>query len=695
MTVSLILPYWDRQAAADKAIRLLAKTYADLTDFEVIVVDDGNAVPFVAPYTPLNLRVVRLPVKAEPCSAVVAWNAGVKVAAGDIIILSCVEILHTSPVIPVMVENLRAVGPLGNIHAAVWCPEQHQWHSHTSVRVPTCPPGTALHFCSAMYRSLYDLAGGMDEDYRNGAGYDDNDFVHRLCAVGAQFVLRDDLVVTHPKTGASIRWGPEALARNHALYLSKWPPGKPVTILCLKAGDAYGPEYVNILFDMVRRNLVAGYPGRFVCLTDDPTGLEEGIETIPLPADLETWWGKLYMFKRGLFKDGERVIFMDLDTLIVGNLAPLVAYDGPFATLRDFYHPERLGPAVIAWKAGEDASQIWSEWVAEGCPRHPMGDLWWLNTLDNGRFAQWAGKLQDLFSGLFCSFKVDCHPYPPKGTAIVCFHGQPKPDNCGVDWVAETWKVGGGGFAELEAVANTNYETTKANILYSCSLDLPHLEILPAHDRQCVIVAGGPSIHRTLPEVRQRITDGQDVFAVNGSAAWLNQRGIVPDALFVIDARPENADFLNSESKRQFLASQVDRTCFAQATDATVFHMNTEGIADILPEGREYHLISSGTTVGLAAMAVAYTQGYRAIHLHGFDSSYEDDHHAYPQKQNDADQVLDVAVEGRKFKAAPWMVKQAQQFQELALQLSQVGVIITVAGDGLLPHIAHCMSKGD
>jgi hypothetical protein len=38
------------------------------------------------------------------------------------------------------------------------------------------------------------------------------------------------------------------------------------------------------------------------------------------------------------------------------------------------------------------------------------------------------------------------------------------------------------------------------------------------------------------------------------------------------------------------------------------------------------------------------------------------------------------------------MVVQAQQFQELANQLAGDGVVLTVAGDGLLPYIAHCMS---
>jgi diacylglycerol kinase family enzyme len=39
------------------------------------------------------------------------------------------------------------------------------------------------------------------------------------------------------------------------------------------------------------------------------------------------------------------------------------------------------------------------------------------------------------------------------------------------------------------------------------------------------------------------------------------------------------------------------------------------------------------------------------------------------------------------------MVKQAQQFQELARQLADDDTVITVAGDGLLPYIARCMAS--
>jgi uncharacterized Rossmann fold enzyme len=370
-----------------------------------------------------------------------------------------------------------------------------------------------------------------------------------------------------------------------------------------------------------------------------------------------------------------------------------VAYDGQFATLRDFYFPQQVGPAIISWRAGAFASSIWEEWDAQGRPRQDGGDLWWINNLDQGHFAKRIDKLQDKLPGYFCSFKADCKPYPPKGVRVVCFHGQPKPANCATDWVGNVWKVGGAGMAELDAVCNTEDAKVTANIKDACTRPLPWLDLIPEHQGQAVIVGGGPSLHRTLPEIIWRKSIGQTIIAVNGSARFLNGHGIRPDIHVVIDARPENADFLKSPSDQQFIASQCAPTIFDAASNPTLFHMNIEGIENIIPSDRVAHLISSGTTVGLAAMAIAYTQGYRAIHLHGFDSSLNEQHHAYHQPQNDQDAVVDVMVEGKQFKAAPWMVKQAQQFQELALQLADAGVVITVAGDGLLPFIAHRMAQ--
>lgn len=693
--ISLILPYWNRQAAADKALDLLAKHYAGL-NLEVVIVDDGNAVPFkLARDYKLNIKIVRLPIKKEPTSPLHAWNVGVKESKGDVIALSCIEILHETPVLNQMAEQLREMGEDGYVLASAWCPETEIWHCHSTIEVPDCPPGSGIGFLGMLSRELFKRAGGFDEDYMGGAGYEDRDFIWRLHTAGAKFCIRDDLRTTHPKRGATIAWKPEGFMKNEALFRKKWgvESRQSVTVLCLKAGTAYGPEYVNILFDMVRRNLRAGYPGRFVCLTDDPTGLDEGIETLPLPGDLETWWGKLYMFKRGLFPDGNRVVFMDLDTLIIGDIEPLLNYQGEFATLKDFYFPNQVGPAIITWKAGGVATSIWEEWDAQGRPRMAGGDLVWINNLDQGHFARRIDKLQDLLPGYFCSFKADCHPYPPKGVKVVCFHGQPKPDNCATPWVSQVWKIGGSGMAELDAVCNVEASRVEANIRENCKRTIPWLDLSKIHEGQAVIVGGGPSLQRTLPEIQWRKSIGQTIIAVNGSAKFLNAHGIKPDMHVVIDARPENSAFLRAPSDQQFIASQCAKETFDAASNPTMFHMNIPGIDDIIPNNRMAHLISSGTTVGLAAMAIAYTQGYRAIHLHGFDSSIDERHHAYVQPQNDDDAVVEAMVEGRTFKSTPWMIKQVQQFQELALQLAEVGVIITVAGDGLLPFVAKKMGE--
>lgn len=686
--ISLILPYWMRQEAADRALMLLDKHYADM-ELEVVIVDDGSPISYRKPETRLNVKVVRLPTKDEPKSPCLCWNEGVKAASGDVIALSCIEVLHEAPVLAEMLEELEKT-PKGYILAAAWCPEQQAWHTHSTVEVPECPKGTGLAFLGLMRRELYEKAGGWDEEYRDGAGYEDRDFIHRMTAAGAVFVKRDDLVVVHPKKGASIAWGDAKFARNKALFERKWLNKRRVTFTCLNAGNycGRGAEYVNTLYDMVCRNMPENVIFRFVCLTDDESGLHEDIETIPLPADLERWYGKLYLFKDGLFPDGERVIFMDLDTVIIGGLDDLVSYDGPFATLNDFYFPQQVGPAIMAWRAGGVASTIWREWDVCGRPRNEMGDLWWINQLDQGHFAHHCDKLQSLYPGQFVSFKQSCRVAPPKGARVVCFHGQPRPHEAEPEWVSMAWRVGAVA-SDLQVVCNTAHEKVAQNIRSACQRDLPWLPLEQAHDGEIAIVAGGPSLPDYLDELQ-----GRKIVAVNGSHDYLLSKGIVPDVHLIIDARPENASFITTSAKEYWLASQCDPSVFDKAKNVTVIHMNTADVLDSIPPSmKPINLISSGSTVGLAGMAIAYCLGYRSIWIYGMDSSYETSRHAYPQFLNDQDRVIDADVGGRAFKCAPWMAAQAQQFQTLSAELIDGGCEIHVRCGGLLGHLAWLMMR--
>lgn len=464
-------------------------------------------------------------------------------------------------------------------------------------------------------------------------------------------------------------------------------------ICCIRAGEAFSPAYVSNLFDMVRRNLADGFEGEFVCFTDLADALDEGIKVRPLPADLPGWWSKLALFREGLFPAGDRVLFFDLDTLITGRLDELAAYDGPLALLRDFYRPLGLQSAVMAWRAGDYAS-IWKTFENAGCPMdNPGGDQAWIERVCWHQVQ--VARLQDAFPEMFVSFKQINGP--PDKASVVVFHGKPRPHEVVHGWVPQVWKVGGMSRAELDVVCNTAREKIAANVRSAAARDLVWFDTEAEHDEHVCIVGGGPSLAGCLPELAWRKSQGQHVVALNGSAKFLMEHGIVPDAIVIADARAENAEFLKAIDCRTvaYLASQCHPAAFDAARacriETILWHVNTDGMSEILKDekARPVHLIGGGSTVGLNAMVLFFAAGYRKIHLYGMDSSFQNGaHHAYGQSLNDADRPLDALYGERHFKTTPWMAQQVNEFVDLVPGLVADGCIITVHGEGLLPAVA-------
>lgn len=118
----------------------------------------------------------------------------------------------------------------------------------------------------------------------------------------------------------------------------------PVTILCMKWGTLFGPEYVNRLYAGVKRHM--SIPFRFVCLADNAAGLVSGVETRQLPevkSNEDLRWRKLGVFKKDLYGLAGPALFLDLDTVVVGDLAPMFALPGTFYICRErALFPKRL-----------------------------------------------------------------------------------------------------------------------------------------------------------------------------------------------------------------------------------------------------------------------------------------------------------------------------------------------------------------
>jgi hypothetical protein len=112
-----------------------------------------------------------------------------------------------------------------------------------------------------------------------------------------------------------------------------------VNVICMKWGKLYGPEYVNHLRAGVARHLKRLY--RFVCFTDDGSGLSPEVEVLPLPelglppGHADTRWQKLAVFGRPLADLRGATLFLDLDLVIVDGLDALFDLPGRFFIIRD------------------------------------------------------------------------------------------------------------------------------------------------------------------------------------------------------------------------------------------------------------------------------------------------------------------------------------------------------------------------
>lgn len=172
--------------------------------------------------------VVRLPIKNNPLNPCVPINRGVAASSGDIVAISGPEMMHRTPILEQMRDELGD-DESKYVMAACWYPARRAWHCHSTLKRSDdgdvgsiLPPGADYHFMSMMHRSLWGAAGGFDEDYRHGFGYDDPDFVMRLNRAGAKFLIRDDLVVEHIRDGAHAAVTPAMYARNRGIFMNKW-----------------------------------------------------------------------------------------------------------------------------------------------------------------------------------------------------------------------------------------------------------------------------------------------------------------------------------------------------------------------------------------------------------------------------------------------------------------------------------------
>jgi len=234
------------------------------------------------------------------------------------------------------------------------------------------------------------------------------------------------------------------------------------TVLCMKWGTAYGPEYVNILHTMVRRQLTR--PCRFVCLTDDTAGIDPVIECRPLPeidlagAPSYSGWRKLSSFSPALNDLDGPILFLDLDLVITGNIDAFFDHPGDFCIIENWTQLNRgIGNSSVYRYAARKYNYIFEDWQKRGeeiLTQHQNEQI----------YLSHMAKPLTYWPESWCrSFKRHCLPggilnwfipprLPPEAKMIV-FHGHPKPPDAAqgvwpgrfrrlrpAPWVREHWR---------------------------------------------------------------------------------------------------------------------------------------------------------------------------------------------------------------------------------------------------------------
>jgi hypothetical protein len=195
---------------------------------------------------------------------------------------------------------------------------------------------------------------------------------------------------------------------------------------------------------MVAANTSAEH--RFICLTDQPDEVA-GVENIDIRAyGLTGWWAKMLLF-HPLIRGHGRVVYLDLDTVIVNSLDRLTRWNGDFGICENF--TKLAGHATWPCAYGSCVMSFADDWGAfvlekflDDKERYMSLAGKYGDQLVIEKLVPWAELLQNKLPRGFFLNKRDLHKYPnhpPFEASLVIFGGSVRPDNCRIEWVKQVW----------------------------------------------------------------------------------------------------------------------------------------------------------------------------------------------------------------------------------------------------------------
>lgn len=220
----------------------------------------------------------------------------------------------------------------------------------------------------------------------------------------------------------------------------------------------YLPKTVNVLRAMVERWYP--HPHRFLCVCDDPAGIDPRVEIVPAWNDFESLpsphgrknpscYRRLRMFHPDIAAVfGERFVSIDLDVVLTGDVSPLWNRPEDFVAYGDT-NPSpgsHYNGSMILLRAGS-RPQVWNTFNPHRSPdeaRHAGSfgsDQAWISYCLGGKEAKFK-KADGVYSFRNDLPEREKHRLP-KDARVVIFHGRLDPwsqEVSHIDWIKEHYR---------------------------------------------------------------------------------------------------------------------------------------------------------------------------------------------------------------------------------------------------------------
>lgn len=222
--------------------------------------------------------------------------------------------------------------------------------------------------------------------------------------------------------------------------------------VCVCYGDKYAVEYVQKLYNMVKRNTTL--PINFVVFTDHVKmhKMVEGDIDIRQfkETDLQGWWNKLQLFHPDTYLPGV-TLYMDLDVVITGNIDCFYSHEPQldFCGMNDFNPSTKLwNSSIMRFKQQDLHGRIWHKFMSNRPEylRRFAGDQNLIsdfikNTPGCGSFPDSWTQSYKWYDRKGNRYSRQDMKYDHNGESLVTvFHGQPNPHESEQEWVKNAWK---------------------------------------------------------------------------------------------------------------------------------------------------------------------------------------------------------------------------------------------------------------